>query len=228
MNKYIASHVFPDELREMSYDELELLSYELRDFLVDSVSRTGGHLASNLGIVELTIALHRCFNTPEDKIVWDVGHQTYVHKILTGRMEGFENLRQLGGMSGFPKTSESEYDLFDTGHSSTSLSLGLGLAAARDMKGEDYKVVSVIGDGAMTGGIAYEALNNAGNMNTNFIVVLNDNGMSISPNTGGLSRSLGRITSTDKYIHMKTQVKKGFSKVPVIGESMISGIHNAK
>ena len=179
MNKYIASHVFPDELREMSYDELELLSYELRDFLVDSVSRTGGHLASNLGIVELTIALHRCFNTPEDKIVWDVGHQTYVHKILTGRMEGFENLRQLGGMSGFPKTSESEYDLFDTGHSSTSLSLGLGLAAARDMKGEDYKVVSVIGDGAMTGGIAYEALNNAGNMNTNFIVVLNDNGMSI-------------------------------------------------
>ena len=228
MNKYIASHVFPDDLREMSYDELELLSYELRDFLVDSVSKTGGHLASNLGIVELTIALHRCFNTPEDKIVWDVGHQTYIHKILTGRMAGFENLRQLGGMSGFPKTSESEYDLFDTGHSSTSLSLGLGLAAARDMKGEDYKVVSVIGDGAMTGGIAYEALNNAGNMNTNFIVVLNDNGMSISPNTGGLSRSLGRITSTDKYIHMKTQVKKGFSKVPVIGESMISGIHAAK
>ncbi|MGN0702297.1 MAG: 1-deoxy-D-xylulose-5-phosphate synthase [Lentihominibacter sp.] len=228
MNKYIASHIFPDDLRKMSYGELELLSYELRDFLVDSVSRTGGHLASNLGIVELTIALHRCFNTPEDKIVWDVGHQTYVHKILTGRMKGFESLRQLGGMSGFPKTSESEYDLFDTGHSSTSLSLGLGLAAARDMKGEDYRVVSVIGDGAMTGGIAYEALNNAGNMNTNFIVVLNDNGMSISPNTGGLSRSLGRITSTDKYIHMKTQVKKGFSKVPVIGESMISGIHNAK
>lgn len=228
MNSYLASHNSPEDLRSMSYDELELLSYELRDFLVDSVSKTGGHLASNLGIVELTIALHRSFNTPEDKIVWDVGHQTYVHKILTGRMGGFENLRQLGGMSGFPKTSESEYDLFDTGHSSTSISLGLGLAAARDMKGENHKVVSVIGDGAMTGGLAYEALNNAGNMNTNFIVVLNDNGMSISPNTGGLSRSLGRITSTDKYIHMKTQVKKGFSKVPVIGESMISGIHAAK
>ena len=212
----------------MDYDQLELLSYELRDFLVESVSKTGGHLASNLGIVELTIALHRCFDTPRDKIIWDVGHQSYVHKILTGRMNDFENLRKYGGISGFPKACESEYDVFDTGHSSTSISLGLGLAAARDLNGDDYKVVSVIGDGAMTGGLAYEALNNAGSMNTNLIVVLNDNGMSISQNTGGLSRSLGRITSTDKYVHMKTTVKNGLSRVPVIGDSVISGIHNAK
>lgn len=212
----------------MDYDQLELLSYELRDFLVESVSKTGGHLASNLGIVELTIALHRCFDTPKDKIIWDVGHQSYVHKILTGRMEDFGSLRKYGGISGFPKTCESEYDVFDTGHSSTSISLGLGLAAARDLKGEDYKVVSVIGDGAMTGGLAYEALNNAGSMNTNILVVLNDNGMSISRNIGGLSGSLGRITSTDKYTHMKTKVKKGLSKVPVVGESVISGLHNAK
>ena len=228
MSKYIDNLKLPEDLRNMSYDELELFSYELRDTLVESVSKTGGHLASNLGIVEIAIALHRCFDTPKDKLIWDVGHQTYVHKILTGRMEGMKSLRQFGGMSGFPKSAESEYDLFDTGHSSTSISLGLGMAAARDLQGEDYKVVSVIGDGAMTGGLAYEALNNAGNMNTNFIVVLNDNGMSISPNTGGLSKSLGRITSTDKYTHMKTQVKKGLSKVPVIGESVISGIHAAK
>ena len=212
----------------MDYEQLELLTYELRDFLIESVSKTGGHLASNLGIVELTIALHRCFNTPIDKIIWDVGHQSYVHKILTGRAEEFDTLRKYGGISGFPKSCESEYDVFDTGHSSTSISLGLGLAAARDLSGEDYKVVSVIGDGAMTGGLAYEALNNAGSMNTNLIVVLNDNGMSISQNTGGLSRSLGRITSTDKYVHMKTKVKKGLSKVPVVGESVISGLHNAK
>ena len=212
----------------MDYDQLELLSYELRDFLVDSVSKTGGHLASNLGIVELTIALHRCFDTPKDKIIWDVGHQSYVHKILTGRMQDFGSLRKYGGISGFPKSCESEYDVFDTGHSSTSISLGLGLAAARDMKGEDYKVVSVIGDGAMTGGLAYEALNNAGSMNTDLIVVLNDNGMSISRNIGGLSGSLGRITSTDKYVHLKTKVKKGLSKVPVVGESVISGLHNVK
>ncbi|MGX8773737.1 MAG: 1-deoxy-D-xylulose-5-phosphate synthase N-terminal domain-containing protein, partial [Bacillota bacterium] len=227
MSKFLSEHNFPEDLRTMDFDELELLSYELRDFLVDSVSKTGGHLASNLGIVELTIALHRCFDTPKDKIIWDVGHQSYVHKILTGRLEGFENLRKYGGMSGFPKACESEYDVFDTGHSSTSISLGLGLATARDLSGEAYKVVSVIGDGAMTGGLAYEALNNAGSMNTNLIVVLNDNGMSISHNTGGLSRSLGRITSTDKYLHMKTTVKKGLSKVPVVGESVIAGIHNA-
>jgi len=228
MSNYLSEHNFPEDLRTMDYDQLELLSYELRDFLVESVSKTGGHLASNLGIVELTIALHRCFDTPRDKIIWDVGHQSYVHKILTGRMQDFSSLRKFGGISGFPKTCESEYDVFDTGHSSTSISLGLGLAAARDMKGEDYKVISVIGDGAMTGGLAYEALNNAGSMNTDLIVVLNDNGMSISRNIGGLSGSLGRITSTDKYVHMKTKVKKGLSKVPVVGESVISGLHNVK
>jgi len=228
MNNYLSEHNFPEDLRTMDYDQLELLSYELRDFLIESVSKTGGHLASNLGIVELTIALHRCFDTPKDKIIWDVGHQSYVHKILTGRMKEFDSLRKFGGISGFPKTCESEYDVFDTGHSSTSISLGLGLATARDLSGDDYKVVSVIGDGAMTGGLAYEALNNAGSRNTNLIVILNDNGMSISQNTGGLSRSLERITSTDKYVHMKTTVKKGLSKVPVVGESVISGIHNAK
>jgi len=228
MSKYLTEHNFPEDLRNMDYDQLELLSYELRDFLLESVSKTGGHLASNLGIVELTIALHRCFDTPKDKIIWDVGHQSYIHKILTGRMDAFDTLRKYGGISGFPKSCESEYDVFDTGHSSTSISLGLGLAAARDLKGEDYKVVSIIGDGAMTGGLAFEALNNAGSMHTNLIVVLNDNGMSISKNIGGLSGSLGRITSTDKYLHMKTKVKKGISKVPVIGESMVSGIHHAK
>ncbi|MGI6765623.1 MAG: 1-deoxy-D-xylulose-5-phosphate synthase [Lentihominibacter sp.] len=228
MSSYLSQKNFPDDLKDMSYSEMELLSYELRDFLVDTVAKTGGHLAPNLGVVELTMALHKCFDTPEDKIIWDVGHQAYIHKILTGRMKDFATLRKLDGLSGFPKVAESEYDLFDTGHSSTSISLGLGMALARDLKDEDYHVVSVIGDGAMTGGPAFEALNNAGNMDTNFIVILNDNGMSISPNTGGLSASLGRITSTDKYVHMKTHVKKGFAKVPVIGESIISGIHHAK
>ena len=159
MKDYLKQFQFPEDLKEMDYDELELLSYEIRDFLIEKVSKTGGHLSSNLGAVELTIALHRCFDTPKDKIIWDVGHQTYVHKILTGRADGFDSLRKYGGMSGFPKQRDSEYDLFDTGHSSTSLSLGLGLAAARDLSGEHYEVVSVIGDGAMTGGLAFEALN---------------------------------------------------------------------
>jgi len=228
MSNYLTDHNFPDDLRSMDFDELELLSYEIRDFLVDSVSKTGGHLAPNLGIVEITIALHKCFDTPGDKLIWDVGHQSYVHKLLTGRLEDFENLRQHGGMSGFPKTSESEYDCFDTGHSSNSISIGLGMATARDLQNEDFHVVSIIGDGALTGGLAFEALNNAGSTKTNMIVLLNDNGMSISKNTGGLSSSLGRITSTDKYIHTKTQIKKGLSKVPIIGESVVSGIHHAK
>ena len=228
MSNYLTEHKFPDDLRTMDFDELELLSYEIRDFLIDSVSKTGGHLAPNLGIVEITIALHRCFDTPKDKLIWDVGHQSYVHKLLTGRLEGFENLRQYGGMSGFPKTCESEYDCFDTGHSSNSISIGLGMATARDIQQEDFNVVSIIGDGALTGGLAFEALNNAGCSKTNMIVLLNDNGMSISKNTGGLSSSLGRITSTDKYIHTKTQIKRGLSKVPIIGESVVSGIHHAK
>ena len=228
MNHYLFEHHFPEDLRTMDYDELELLSYELRDFLVESVSKTGGHLAPSLGVVEITLALHKCFDTPKDKLIWDVGHQSYVHKILTGRMDRFDTLRQFGGLSGFPKTAESEYDAFDTGHSSNSISIGLGMASARDIKNEDFHVVSIIGDGALSGGLAFEALNNAGCSRTNMIILLNDNGMSISKNTGGLSSSLGRITSTDKYIHTKTQIKKGLSKIPIIGESVVNGIHNAK
>lgn len=224
MNKYLAQHDFPQDLKKMDYDEMELLSYEIRDFLVEEVSKTGGHLASNLGAVELSIALHRTFDSPKDKLIWDVGHQTYVHKILTGRAHKFEGLRQLGGMSGFPKANESPHDIFDTGHSSTSLSLGLGMAAARDLAGDDYEVVSIIGDGAMTGGIAFEALNNAGSVNRKMIVVLNDNGMSISHNIGGFSTYLGRLRSSKKYLAMKARIKKNVSKVPVIGDGTVAGM----
>ncbi len=228
MNKYLESHDFPNDLRKMDYDDLELLTYEIRDFLVEAVSKSGGHLSSNLGVVELSVALHKSFDTPKDKLIWDVGHQTYIHKILTGRVQKFDSLRKFGGMSGFPKMSESEFDTFDTGHSSTSLSLGLGLAVARDLSGEEYNVITVIGDGAMTGGLAFEALNNAGNIDTNMIVVLNDNGMSISPNTGGLSKYLGRLRSSRKYISMKAQIKKNVSRVPLIGEGMVAGMQHAR
>src|SRR5690606_6536088 len=171
----------------MSGDELEALAAEIRALLIETVARQGGHLAPNLGVVELTLALHRVFNSPEDKIIWDVGHQSYVHKIVTGRWKDFHTLRQRGGISGFPKPEESPHDVFATGHSSTSISVGLGLAKARDLRGEDYKVVAVIGDGSLTGGLAFEALNNAGHLKTNLIVVLNDNEMSIAPNVGALS-----------------------------------------
>ncbi|MDO4393260.1 MAG: 1-deoxy-D-xylulose-5-phosphate synthase [Bacillota bacterium] len=228
MNNYFEKHKFPEELKTMSMDDLELLTYEIRDFLVEHVSQTGGHLASSLGAVELTIALLKVFDPPEDKIVWDVGHQTYVHKLLTGRAGNFDTLRQLDGMSGFPKQKESEYDLFDTGHSSTSISLGLGLAAARDMQNEDYNVISIIGDGALTGGMAFEALNNMSNVKSRMIIILNDNGMSISMNNGGLSSYLGRMRGTRKYTSIKKNVKKRISSVPKIGSSMVSGIHNTK
>ncbi len=228
MSDYLIKHDFPADLKQMEPDELELLAFEIRDHLIDSVGNTGGHLSSNLGVVELTIALHKVFDTPRDKLIWDVGHQSYVHKILTGRAGAFNTLRQKGGLSGFPRRCESEFDLFDSGHSSTSISLGLGLAAARDLQGEDYHVVSVIGDGALTGGMAFEALNNAGIQNTDLIVVLNDNGMSISPNIGGLSKHLVRISGSSRYAAVKNQVKKGVSKVPVIGDDIVSGLHNAK
>lgn len=228
MNKYFKEHKFPEEIKLMSMDDLELLTYEIRDFLVENVSKTGGHLASSLGAVELTIALMRAFNPPEDKIIWDVGHQTYVHKLLTGRADGFRTLRQLDGMSGFPKQKESEYDLFDTGHSSTSISLGLGLAAARDLQNENYNVVSIIGDGALTGGMAFEALNNVVNVNSRMIIILNDNGMSISRNNGGLSSYLGRMRGTLKYTSIKKNVKKRIGSVPKIGSTMVTGIHNTK
>ena len=163
-----------NDIRNLSPEELEPLAQEIRDFLIEKISRTGGHLASNLGVVELTMALHLAFHLPEDKLIWDVGHQSYTHKLLTGRRNGFENLRSYGGMSGFPKRKESDCDAFDTGHSSTSVSAGLGYVAARDIQGEKYSVVSVIGDGSMTGGMAYEALNNAARLKSNFIIVLND------------------------------------------------------
>ncbi len=228
MNKYLARHTFPQDLKDMDHDELELLSYEIRDFLVEEVSATGGHLASNLGVVELAVALHKVFESPRDKIIWDVGHQTYVHKILTGRAEKFSTLRQLDGMSGFPKGKESPHDIFDTGHSSSSISLGLGMAAARDLSGEDYHVISVIGDGAMTGGMAFEALNNVESLKSKLIVVLNDNGMSISHNTGGFSKYFGRLRSSRKYINMKSQIKKNVSKVPFIGQNMLTGMQHTR
>lgn len=228
MNKYLEKHRFPEDLKQMDYDELELLTYEIRDFLVEEVSATGGHLASNLGAVELTIALHKIFDSPTDKLIWDVGHQSYVHKILTGRGREFSGLRQMNGISGFPKTKESPHDIFDTGHSSTSISLGLGMAAARDLTGEDYNIVSIIGDGAMTGGLAFEALNNVGALNGKMIVILNDNEMSIGRNTGGFSKYLGRLRGSSKYLSMKSQIKKNVSKVPVIGEEMVAGMRHAR
>lgn len=228
MNKYLENHQFPQDLKAMDYDELELLTYEIRDFLVESVSKTGGHLASNLGAVELSIALHKVFDSPKDKLIWDVGHQTYVHKILTGRASGFSGLRQLDGMSGFPKSKESPHDIFDTGHSSTSISLGLGMAAARDLNGEDYNVVSVIGDGAMTGGVAFEALNNVASLNSKMIVILNDNEMSISKNTGGFPKYLSKLRGSGKYVSIKSQIKKNVLKVPVIGEGVVAGMKHAR
>lgn len=173
-----------NDIKELSDEELKILASEIRQFLIEKISDTGGHLASNLGVIELTMALHLFLDLPKDKLIWDVGHQSYTHKLLTGRKEGFDQLRKYGGMSGFPKRKESECDCFDTGHSSTSISAGLGYAHAREITGENYKVVSVIGDGALTGGMAFEALNNAAQLNSNFIIVLNDNNMSISDNVG--------------------------------------------
>ena len=178
--KKLTEYNFPEDLKSMSEKEMELLAIQIREFLIDKVSATGGHVASNLGVVELSIALHKVFDSPKDKIIWDVGHQAYVHKILTGRAEGFDTLRQFGGMSGFPKVKESEHDIFDTGHSTTSLSLACGMAAARDIKGEKHEVVAVIGDGSLTGGMAYEAMDNLGFKKNKVIIILNDNGMSIS------------------------------------------------
>ena len=188
-----------NDIKQLNKKELEELAEEIRRFLIEKISVTGGHLASNLGVVELTMALHLSFDLPKDKIVWDVGHQSYTHKILTGRKDGFDTLRKFGGMSGFPKTKESDCDCFNTGHSSTSISAGLGLAMGRDALGEDNYVISVIGDGALTGGMAYEALNNASRMETNFIIVLNDNNMSISENVGGMSRYLSGLRTATAY-----------------------------
>lgn len=217
-----------NDIKCIADEDLPVLAQEIRDFLVESLSKTGGHLASNLGVVELTMALHRVFSLPEDKIIWDVGHQSYTHKILTGRKEGFTNLRMLGGMSGFPKRSESDCDSFDTGHSTTSISAGLGYVRARDIRNEKHSVVAVIGDGSFTGGMAYEAINNAAALNTNFIIVLNDNDMSISENVGGISSYLGNIRTAKAYTNLKMGVTNSLKKIPVVGKKAVEGLRRTK
>lgn len=227
MNK-ILNYSFPDDLKSMDSERLEELAGEIREFLIDSVSLTGGHLASNLGAVELTIALHKVFDCYKDRIIWDVGHQSYVHKILTGRASEFNTLRQIDGLSGFPKQSESDADVFDTGHASNSISLAAGLAAARDLAGEDYSVISVIGDGALTGGLAFEGLNNLGVMKTKAIVIVNDNGMSISRNTGGIAAHLGNLRMSSRYEHAKDTVRSALNMIPVVGTGIAKGISDIK
>lgn len=218
----------PNDVKELKEQELPILADEIRQFIIDKVSDNGGHLASNLGVVELTIALHRCLNFPQDKLIWDVGHQSYTHKILTGRKNGFDSLRKYHGMSGFPKRDESNCDAFDTGHSSTSLSAGLGMVCARELKKEKYKVVSVIGDGSLTGGLAFEALNNAASLKSNYIMILNDNHMSISENVGGLSHYLAGVRTAKGYTNFKKNVEASLSKMNAIGEKLERNIRRAK
>jgi 1-deoxy-D-xylulose-5-phosphate synthase len=217
----------PNDIKKIKASEYEALAGEIRQFLLENISRTGGHLASNLGVVELTMALHIVFDLPKDKLIWDVGHQSYTHKLLTGRKDQFGKLRKYGGMSGFPKRCESDYDAFDTGHSSTSISAGLGYAYAREILHEDYHVISVIGDGALTGGMAYEALNNAAALKKNFIIVLNDNTMSISNNIGGVSRILADVRSSYSYFDFKEDVKHTLYKLPN-GKEMVDRIARTK
>ena len=216
------------DIKKLTEEDYPVLAQEIRQFLIEKISHTGGHLASNLGVVELTMALHLAFDLPKDKIIWDVGHQAYTHKLLSGRKAGFDELRQFGGMSGFPKRAESPYDAFDTGHSSTSISAGLGIAQAREIQGEDYSVISVIGDGALTGGMAYEALNNAAQLKKNFIIVLNDNKMSISENVGGMSRYLSSVRTKESYAELKKGVDRALSAIPVVGKSLSYGLYLAK
>ena len=217
-----------NDIKQLNEKELAELQEEIRDFLVENIAKTGGHLASNLGVIELTMALHLSFDLTRDRIIWDVGHQSYTHKILTGRKLGFATLRQYGGMSGFPKTQEDPADAFNTGHSSTSISAGLGMAQARELTGDNYYVVSVIGDGALTGGMAYEAMNNASRMKTNFIIVLNDNQMSISENVGGMNQYLNSFRTSDAYLDLKDGVTNSLNRIPVVGERMVKSIRNAK
>ena len=217
-----------NDIKAVSPSKYDELAQELREFIIHSVSETGGHLASNLGVVELTMALHLCLDLPKDKIIWDVGHQSYTHKILTGRKDEFAGLRSFGGMSGFPKHRESQCDAFDTGHSSTSISAALGYVRAREIKGEDYTVVAVIGDGSMTGGMAYEALNNAARLNSNLIIILNDNKMSISENVGGMSKYLNRIRTNESYVELKSDVETALRKIPGIGDSVAKGVKKSK
>lgn len=217
-----------NDIKKLPLEEMDQLAWEIRRFLLEHISKTGGHLASNLGCVELTIALHRCLNFPEDKLVWDVGHQAYTHKILTGRKAGFETLRQYEGMSGFPKTKESSCDSFVVGHSSTSISAALGMAVARDVKGEKNKVFAVIGDGALSGGMAYEALNNAARLRSNLVIVLNDNNMSITENVGGMANYLADIRTDEGYQHLKDGVESALRSLPKIGDKLADRIKKSK
>lgn len=217
-----------NDIKKLDEEQLKELADEIRQFLIEKISRTGGHLASNLGVVELTMALHLTLNFPEDKLIWDVGHQSYTHKLLTGRKDGFDDLRKYGGMSGFPKRKESPCDAFDTGHSSTSISAGLGYVAARELLGEEHSVVSVIGDGSLTGGMAFEALNNASRLKSNFIIVLNDNNMSISENVGGMSKYLNGLRTAQAYTDLKKGVEDTLKKIPGRGDRIVSQIRKTK
>jgi 1-deoxy-D-xylulose-5-phosphate synthase len=210
----------PEDVKRLSFRELKELAQEIRDVIINTVCETGGHLAPSLGVVELTIALHYVFDSPRDKIIWDVGHQAYTHKLITGRLNRFSTLRQYKGISGFPKRTESPHDHFGTGHSSTSISAGLGMVMARELKGDNFKVVSVIGDGSMTAGLAFEGLNNAGHLGKPFIVVLNDNEMSISKNVGALSNYLNRMLTGDLYRRLKKETKSLLEIIPMVGDRM--------
>ena len=220
MYDYLDKVNSPEDIKKMSINEMDILAKDIRKFLVRSISKTGGHLASNLGVVELTLALHKVFNSPTDKIIWDVGHQSYVHKIITGRKSDFDTLRQFNGLSGFPKENESNHDVFDTGHSSTSISVGTGIACSRDIKGDDFSVISVIGDGSITGGMALEALNHLGYIKTKMIIILNDNEMSIDQNVGGMARHLSNIIRNSTVNKVKGEVEKILNITP--GGSILS------
>lgn len=217
-----------NDIKKVKPEDYGLLAEEIRTFLINKISENGGHLGSNLGAVELTMALHLVLDMPKDKIIWDVGHQSYTHKILTGRRDGFDSLRKFGGMSGFPKRKESQCDAFDTGHSSTSISAGLGMVKARDIKGSDETIVSVIGDGSLTGGMAYEALNNCSRMGSNYIIVLNDNNMSISTNVGGVSNYLNGIRTNSAYLGLKDSIYNGLLDKPQYGHKVIRKVQNVK
>lgn len=219
---------YPEDLKPLSIEDKKILAKEIREKVIKTVSETGGHLASNLGVTELTIALHSVFNTPLDKIIWDVGHQTYVHKILTGRKNKLDSLRKMNGIAGFPKTTESVYDNFNTGHSSTSISVAVGMARARDIKGENNKIIAVIGDGALTGGMALEALNDVGSSNTNMIVILNDNEMSISKNVGGISMMLSKLRTKSVYVNSSLKGKKIIGRIPLIGKKVVKLVQKTK
>lgn len=228
MDKLLDTINSPEDLKKLNTDELTALCGEIREFLIDSVSKTGGHLASNLGVVELTVALHTVFEVPKDKIVFDVGHQSYVHKILTGRRENFDTLRQFGGLSGFPKSTESDADAFNTGHSSTSVSAALGLARGRDLSGENYSVIAVFGDGALTGGMMYEAMNDAGHTKTPLILILNDNEMSIAKNVGAVSKHLRTLRTSSVYFRSKYVVERFLKKIPLCGNAIVNMIKHVK